>query len=73
VIAMSDNPTAREDRIRLRAYQIWQDAGCPEGAAQEHWRLAELQEAEDAEIDEASDDSFPASDPPSHTVTLGPE
>jgi hypothetical protein len=70
---MYDNPTTREDSIRLRAYQIWQDAGCPDGAAQEHWLAAEAQETEDAEIDEASDDSFPASDPPSHTVTLGPE
>jgi hypothetical protein len=73
VIAMSDDPLAREDRIRLRAYQIWRDAGCPDGAANEHWLVAEAQEAEDAEVDEASEDSFPASDPPSHTGIVGPE
>jgi hypothetical protein len=70
---MSDDPLAREDRIRLRAYQIWQDAGCPDGAAHEHWLVAEAQEADDAEVDEASEDSFPASDPPSHTGIVGPE
>lgn len=32
-----------EQRIRERAYQIWQEAGCPEGKADEHWRQAEAE------------------------------
>ena len=30
-----------EQRIRERAYQIWEEAGRPEGKAAEHWRQAE--------------------------------
>jgi len=70
---MSDSQQGRECRIRLRAYRIWLDAGCPDGAAMEHWRMAEEQEAVDAEVEIASEDSFPASDPPSYTGTVGPE
>ena len=31
----------REERIRARAYEIWQRAGCPEGREREHWDEAE--------------------------------
>lgn len=30
-----------EQRIRDRAYAIWQEKGCPEGSDHEHWFLAE--------------------------------
>jgi hypothetical protein len=34
---------AREERIRRRAYQLWQQDGCPEGRALDHWdKAAEL-------------------------------
>lgn len=29
------------DRIRERAYAIWQSEGCPEGCAEKHWSAAE--------------------------------
>ncbi|NVO17463.1 MAG: DUF2934 domain-containing protein [Rhodoplanes sp.] len=29
-----------EQRVRERAYQIWQEQGCPEGQADAHWELA---------------------------------
>jgi hypothetical protein len=29
-----------EERVRERAYQIWQEQGCPEGQADAHWELA---------------------------------
>jgi hypothetical protein len=38
---------AREDRVRARAHELWEQAGRPEGVEAEHWRLAE------AEIDAA--------------------
>jgi hypothetical protein len=30
-----------EARIRERAYEIWNAAGCPEGEAERHWLMAE--------------------------------
>jgi hypothetical protein len=36
----------REHRISERAYTIWEQAGRPDGEAEQHWRLAE------AEIDQ---------------------
>lgn len=30
----------REDRIRERAYRLWQEEGCPEGRAETHWDKA---------------------------------
>ena len=29
------------DRVAMRAYEIWQQCGCPHGADQEHWLRAE--------------------------------
>jgi hypothetical protein len=72
---MSDQQQEREESIRLRAYYIWLEAGCPEGADQQHWHEAEQQEAPDAQddvVETASEDSFPASDPPSFGGTVGP-
>ena len=31
-----------EQRIRLRAYRIWEDEGRPEGKAEAHWDLAKI-------------------------------
>jgi hypothetical protein len=30
----------REDRIRKRAYRIWEDEGCPDGRDRDHWDRA---------------------------------
>jgi len=38
--------TLLEQRIRERAYKIWEDAGRPEGRQVEHWELAKLAIAE---------------------------
>jgi hypothetical protein len=70
--------TSQEDverRIRERAFALWQEAGCPEGRAEEFWFLArdsELQQTEVApvlndDLDLAGKDSFPASDPVNRT------
>jgi len=32
-----------ETRIRLRAYQIWEEEGRPQGRADIHWRMAEAE------------------------------
>jgi Protein of unknown function (DUF2934) len=50
---MSDNPLeedfAREQRIRERAYHLWQADGCPAGSDLEYWeRARELIAIEDS-------------------------
>lgn len=32
--------TTTEERIRARAYRIWEAAGCPEGSHERHWHQA---------------------------------
>jgi hypothetical protein len=59
---MSD--TDLHQRIRERAYQLWQSEGCPDGRAAAHWDLATRLELErEAYVDEEGAESFPASDP----------
>ncbi len=29
-----------EERVRIRAFRLWQEEGCPEGRADVHWDLA---------------------------------
>lgn len=44
-----------EDKIRDRAYQLWLDAGQPEGREQEFWYDAERELAEEDEVETASE------------------
>jgi hypothetical protein len=37
---MSEEDEMIEHRVRERAFQLWQEAGCPEGRADEFWRRA---------------------------------
>lgn len=30
-----------QDAVALRAYQLWQESGCPDGQDKEHWYRAE--------------------------------
>ena len=69
---------AWEQKVRERAHTIWERAGRPEGRAEQFWLAAEQEllaarqpSGERAEhpwaeemVDEAVDESFPASDPP---------
>lgn len=40
-----------DSKIRDRAYQLWVDAGQPEGREQEFWYEAERELAEEHEVD----------------------
>lgn len=49
----------REERIRQRAYRLWQEEGSPEGRADEYWSRAQ------AQIDAEGDDEGTAPAAPS--------
>ncbi len=46
---MLENSEILEHRIRERAFQLWQEAGCPEGRAEEFWHLAREKETAEPE------------------------
>jgi len=68
-------PCDVEQRIRERAYFLWRQEGCPPGLQARHWEQARRIEAEheryETRIDVEEEGSFPASDPPSHSVIVG--
>jgi hypothetical protein len=41
--SMLENSEVLEHQIRERAFELWQEAGCPEGRADEFWHLAREQ------------------------------
>ena len=57
---------SHEERVRLRALELYKRRGSRLETAIEDWLRAEkeIREEEERAIDEASEDSFPASDPP---------
>lgn len=58
--------TGREDRIRQRAHELWEEQGRPEGRHDEHWRQASSEIGEDGGSDtgDTSPAPRPQEDPP---------
>ncbi len=46
-MAVTDNLTDQETKVRERAYQLWEQEGRPDGRAQEHWKMAHNALADD--------------------------
>jgi hypothetical protein len=58
---MLENSEMLEHRIRERAFELWQEAGCPEGRAEEFWHLAREREtaAQGGDIVEEAGGHYP--------------
>ncbi len=57
--SMSDTEDARARSVRQRAYFIWQQEGCPEGRADDHWHRAWEMEGEAATGDAMMESAEP--------------
>jgi hypothetical protein len=57
---MSGTGTTMDERIRERAYALWEQDGQPEGRAEEHWHQARSDvQAKDAESGPESSNTLP--------------
>lgn len=52
-----DMQTIDQEKIRDRAFQLWDRAGQPEGREQEFWYQAEREMAEEDEVDTSRDNA----------------
>lgn len=72
---MSDDREGQDQRIRERAYALWEQEGRQHGSPEDHWHRARREIEQDDEksgsLDDQLADTFPASDPPGLTDPSG--
>ena len=64
--------SGREDLIRIRAYEIWEEEGRPEGREREHWIRAAAELEESVVLDDMTDkpdEAAPKAKKPRATAT----
>ncbi len=65
---MTTPASAREQRIRERAYELWEQRQGAQHDAAYFWHQARADiAADEAAYDDSLEGSFPASDPPAHS------
>jgi len=66
--ALQNETLSLEERVRRRAYELYVQRGNQSGSALDDWLQAEeeVRRAQERAIDESSEESFPASDPPAY-------
>lgn len=66
--ALQNETLSLEERVRRRAYELYVQRGDQSGSALDDWLQAEeeVRRAQERAIDESSEESFPASDPPAY-------
>jgi hypothetical protein len=52
---MAEHDELYEHRVREIAFQLWQEAGCPEGRSDEYWQKAKEAQAAAAKPEAATD------------------
>jgi hypothetical protein len=70
---MSGEYSMQQDRIREKAYELWEAAGSPDGGEDRFWSQAKIEiEQKETKLDGEAAGSFPASDI-SSVVTGAPD
>jgi hypothetical protein len=70
---MSETDQDLTERVRQRAFDLWEEAGEPAERSEYFWHLAERQVHEQLkDYDKTLADTFPASDPPANSGITGP-
>jgi hypothetical protein len=66
--ALQNETLSLEERVRRRAYELYVQRGNRSGSELNDWLQAEgeVRRAQERAIDESSEESFPASDPPAY-------
>ncbi len=66
--ALQNETLSLEERVRRRAYELYVRRGNQSGSELDDWLQAEeeVRRAQERAIDESSEESFPASDPPAY-------
>ena len=66
--------SAIEEMIRKRAYELWEQAGCPDGRSYEFWfaARAEIEAAESLDAEKPGAQAPPVAEPPAVALVERP-